>query len=253
MNDAWSTPTARTIVPAVPSATVLLLRERDGAMEVMMVKRGAGAFFGSALVFPGGKVDAGDAHPGWDSFVEGAEGLDREAIALRVAGWREVFEETGALPSACGTSSDLAEDDIPFIERIRLSNGKLPLGEMVPFARWITPKVSPKRFDTWFFLCALDSDEPLICDGWETVSAEWLTPAMALELGEKGERNVIFPTRCQLERLALSTSIADAVTAAKQQPIVTVEPKRIERDGAYFVVIPQDAGYPVTETSADRA
>lgn len=253
MNDAWSHPEARTIVPAVPAATVLLLRERDGAMEVMMVKRGAGAFFGSALVFPGGKVDAADAHPGWDSFVAGAEGLDRDDIALRVAGWREVFEETGALPASCGTSSDLAEDDIPFIERIRLSGGALPLGEMVPFARWITPKVSPKRFDTWFFLCALDSDEPLICDGWETVSAEWLTPDKALELGAKGERNVIFPTRCQLERLALSTSIADAISAAKQQPIIAVEPKRIERDGAYYVVIPDNAGYPVTETSADRA
>jgi 8-oxo-dGTP pyrophosphatase MutT (NUDIX family) len=253
MNDAWKTPEARTVVPAVPAATVLLLRERDGAMEVMMVKRGAGAFFGSALVFPGGKVDEGDAHPGWDNFVEGAEGLDRDQIALRIAGWREVHEETGALPAACATTSDLAEDDIPFIERIRLSGGRLPLGEMIPFARWITPKVSPKRFDTWFFLCALDSDEPLVCDGWETVSAEWLTPARALELGAKGERNVIFPTRCQLERLGQSATIAEAVEAARQQPIITIEPKRVERDGAYFVTIPQGAGYPVTETSADRA
>lgn len=253
MNDAWKSPEAKTVVPAVPAATVLLLRERDGAMEVMMVKRGAGAFFGSALVFPGGKVDAADAHPGWDNFVDGAEDLERDHIALRIAGWREVFEETGALPASCARSSDLAEDDIPFIERIRLSGGRLPLGDMIPFARWITPKVSPKRFDTWFFLCALDSDEPLVCDGWETVSAEWLTPAKALELGEKGERNVIFPTRCQLERLALSHSIDEAVAAAKQQPIVTVEPKRTERDGAYFVTIPTNAGYPVTETSADRA
>lgn len=253
MNDAWKTPEARTVVEAVPAATVLLLREREGAMEVMMVKRGAGAFFGSALVFPGGKVDAGDAHPGWDGFVADAQALDRDQVALRIAGWREVFEETGALPSSCTATSDLMEDDIPFIERIRLSGGQLPLGEMVPFARWITPKVSPKRFDTWFFLCALDSDEPLVCDGWETVSAEWLTPARALELGANGERNVIFPTRCQLERLGQSGTIADALAAAKAQPLVTVEPKRVVRDGAAFITIPADAGYPVTETSADRA
>ena len=253
MNDAWKSPEARTVVPALPSATVLLLRERDGAMEVMMVKRGAGAFFGSALAFPGGKVDEGDAHPGWDGFTEGGEGLDREQVALRVAGWREVYEETGALPASCTATSDLMQDDIPFIERIRLSGGKLPLGEMIPFARWITPKVSPKRFDTWFYLCALDSDEPLVCDGWETVSAEWLTPARALELGELGERNVIFPTRCQLQRLALSSTIADAVAAAKAQPIVTVEPKMVKRGEQRFVTIPEGAGYPVTETVADRA
>lgn len=253
MNDAWKSPEAKTVVPAVPAATVLLLRERDGAMEVMMVKRGAGAFFGSALVFPGGKVDEGDAHSGWDNFVDGAADLDREQIALRVAGWREVFEETGALPASCATTSDLASDDIPFIERIRLSGGRLPLDDMVPFARWITPKVSPKRFDTWFYLCALDSDEPLVCDGWETVSAEWLTPAKALQLGESGERNVIFPTRCQLQRLGQSATIAEALAAARAQPIVTIEPGRVKRDGGYFVTIPEGAGYPVTETPADRA
>ena len=135
MNDAWKSPEARTVVPALPSATVLLLRERDGAMEVMMVKRGAGAFFGSALVFPGGKVDEGDAHPGWDGFTEGGEGLDREQVALRVAGWREVYEETGALPASCTVPLCVNGSPLP----------TLAARSMAPAAPWLTLPVALRQ------------------------------------------------------------------------------------------------------------
>jgi len=249
-NDAWTAPT-KAVVPALPAATILLLRQRD-EMEVMMVKRGAGAFFGSALVFPGGKLDEADRHPGWQPFVSGAEGLSAEEAALRIAGWREVFEETGLLPAHCLPEG--AEDlrELEFMELIRRSGSRLPLAEMVPFARWITPKMSPKRFDTYFYLCALDGDEAVV-DGFEAVSAEWVTPARALAMGESGERNVIFPTRCQLERLGQSATIADALAAARATPIVTVEPMRVQRDDGVFITIPPEAGYPVNETPMDRA
>ena len=51
-------------VPALPSATVVMLREHDGAPELLMVKRRAGDAFGDSYAFPGGVVDhdESDAH-----------------------------------------------------------------------------------------------------------------------------------------------------------------------------------------------
>ncbi|MFM6852966.1 MAG: NUDIX hydrolase, partial [Sphingopyxis sp.] len=232
MNDAWKTPTTNT-VPALPAATILLLRDRGAGVEVLMVKRGAGAFFGSALVFPGGKLDPADEHPDWLAHISGHDGLSAQDIALRIAGWREVFEETGLLPAQCPLPDGVDGAAMPFIDLIRQSGGALPLGDMQPYARWITPKISPKRFDTHFFLCALDGDDG-VADGFETVSTEWLTPTLALEMGERGDRNVIFPTRCQLQRLAQSATIADALAAAAATPIITVEPARVERADGVF-------------------
>ena len=50
--------------PAIPSAAVILLRDRGGGIEVLMQRRRdqASAFAG-VVVFPGGKVAAIDAHP----------------------------------------------------------------------------------------------------------------------------------------------------------------------------------------------
>jgi 8-oxo-dGTP pyrophosphatase MutT (NUDIX family) len=67
--------------PATPrqAATVILLREGDDALEVLLVQRNpAQRFMGGAWVFPGGAVDA---HEGQGD------------LAHRLAGVREVREE----------------------------------------------------------------------------------------------------------------------------------------------------------------
>jgi 8-oxo-dGTP pyrophosphatase MutT (NUDIX family) len=228
---------------------MLLLRDR-GRMEVLMVKRGDGAYFGSALVFPGGKRDASDFDPSWDDHVEGAGTLDRAERAMRIAGWREVFEETGLLPGPCVAASRGADRSEIFLDLVRRSGGRLPLGEMWPFARWITPRMAPERFDVHFYLCALDGEDA-VCDGFETVSAEWTTPAEALERGAGGERYLLFPTKSQLRRLGESMTIEQAIAAAAAQPVVTIEPRREVRGDVAFVTIPAGAGYVVTEETIE--
>ena len=74
------------------------------------------------------------------------------------------------------------------------------------FARWITPPLTPKRFDTWFYAVNAPAEQLAVCDGRETVDAEWIAPAEALRLAEAGERKVIFPTRMNLQLLAEATS-----------------------------------------------
>ena len=50
------------IAVPVPAATILLLRDAPGGLEVFMVKRHHQIdFVAGALVFPGGKVEKGDA------------------------------------------------------------------------------------------------------------------------------------------------------------------------------------------------
>jgi len=116
------------------------------------------------------------------------------------------------------------------------------------FARWITPPLTPKRFDTWFYVARADSDQLAVCDGWETVDAEWIAPSEALRLAATGERKVIFPTRMNLQLLAEAEHAEDAVDRAARRTLVTVEPKVERRADGPVLVIPPDAGYgPVVE------
>ena len=88
-------------VPALPSATVVLLREADGMPELLMVKRRAGDAFGDSYAFPGGVVDhdESDAHGLIDgkSADEAGSILDipENALDYYSAAIRELFEETG--------------------------------------------------------------------------------------------------------------------------------------------------------------
>ena len=44
----------------IPAATVLLLRQNNNDMEVLLVERSSNTAFGDLYVFPGGKVDSED-------------------------------------------------------------------------------------------------------------------------------------------------------------------------------------------------
>ncbi len=251
------------VTPA-PSATILLVRDAP-TFEVLMVKRHHQIDFASgALVFPGGKTHAGDHDPAWEGRILGWAAHQPEARALRIAAIREAYEETGILlarhadgadfkgdEAAGAARDDIAHDRRSFLGLVEALDVRLDLDALTVFARWITPKMMPKRFDTWFFLAAAPADQLAVCDGWETVDAEWIAPAEALRLGEARERVVIFPTRMNLQLLAEASGSRDAVARAAARPLVTVEPQVIDTPQGRTLVIPPDAGYgAVTEPLA---
>src|SRR5216684_4369640 len=85
------------IVPR-PAATVLLVRDGPSGLEVLMVTRNVASDFASgALVFPGGRVDAADGGASMLERCRAAPGIDAAALAFRVAGIRESFEEAHVL------------------------------------------------------------------------------------------------------------------------------------------------------------
>ncbi|MDP3173917.1 MAG: NUDIX domain-containing protein [Phenylobacterium sp.] len=253
-----STPQTDTSEPVTPraAATIMLLRD-EPSFEVLMVKRHHQIDFASgALVFPGGKSHAGDHDQAWRDWTIGWDDHDADQRGLRIAAIREVFEEAGILLArhsdgrsiggeACPMEVRKAVDagETAFLDVVRDLDAKLDLGALTVFAHWITPQWMPKRFDTWFFTAKAPDDQLAACDGHETVDAEWIAPSEAVRLALTGEKNVIFPTRMNLQLLAESADAADAVVRAGARTIVTVQPKLLEKDGSRFLVLPLDAGY----------
>ena len=68
--------------PALPAATVIVLRDGADGPETLMLRKNSKIAFGGMWVFPGGKVDAED----WD-------GADDDVAAAANAAVREAAEE----------------------------------------------------------------------------------------------------------------------------------------------------------------
>jgi 8-oxo-dGTP pyrophosphatase MutT (NUDIX family) len=257
---------ARPVAETKPAATILLLRDQP-TFEVLMVKRHHQIDFASgALVFPGGKSHAGDHDPEWADHVLGWGDHDAEQRGLRIAAIREVFEEAGVLLArrrngepiggqACPMEVRQAVDagTTAFLDVVRELGAQLDLSMLTTFARWITPVVVPKRFDTWFYVVKAPDDQLAACDGRETVDAEWIAPSEALRLARIGERKVIFPTRMNLQLLAEASHAEDAVARAAARTLVTVQPEVQQRAHGPVLVLPSDAGYGAVEERLEAA
>jgi 8-oxo-dGTP pyrophosphatase MutT (NUDIX family) len=244
-----------------PAATILLVRD-DPTFEVLMVKRHHQIDFASgALVFPGGKTHAGDHDEAWADYVTGWDAIPGEKRPLRIAAIREAYEEAAIIIAndahgapfrgderAGAARESVSKDERPFLDLVRELEVKLDLGALTAFARWITPDMMPKRFDTWFYLVRATGEQLAVCDGYETVDAEWIAPSRALRLEQAGERTIIFPTRMNLKLLAEAAGAQDAIDRAAARTLVPVLPKVERREGGGVLVIPPDAGYgPVVE------
>ena len=256
--------------PALPSSTVLLLRDDRGALEVFMVQRHHQIdFASSALVFPGGKVDPADRDPALRAHCRGAVRLDDDAFALQVSAVRETFEECGVLLArARGDGELLPESAVRPLEtrhRADLVAGRVTLRDiaaahdlelaldvLVPFAHWITPEFMPKRFDTWFYLVPAPRDQVAAHDGEESVDSVWIEPERAVADAKAGQRPIIFPTLRNVVKLARATSVADAIERARRAPVVTVLPTVGRGEHGPVIRIPAEADYDITEASLDE-
>jgi 8-oxo-dGTP pyrophosphatase MutT (NUDIX family) len=238
-----------------PAATIILLRDAP-EFQVLMVKRHHQIDFASgALVFPGGKISRGDDDPAWAEHVDAWSNFDAVQRALRIGAIRESFEETGILLAEHGDGTPFADvcdmalrksvdaGETPFLDVVRDFGVRLRLDGLSVFARWITPTMMPKRFDTWFYVMHAPPEQVAACDGRETVDAEWIAPGDAVRLAAEGQRTIIFPTLMNLKLLAEASSAADCIARAEARDLVTVLPQVEQRDGKSVLVLPPNAGY----------
>ena len=248
-----------------PSATILLLRDGRHGLEVFMVKRHHQIDFASgALVFPGGKVDPHDGDPALRNHADGAEALDNLRLSVAACAIREGFEESGILlarkvghrdyiDGAASTAlapwrPKLNASEIGLAEFLSKEGLRLACDALTPFAHWITPVFMPKRFDTYFYLATTPPGQLGRHDGSESVDSVWVNPNEAIE---DKRWTIIFPTKMNLMKLGRAKSVAEAITNAKADRIVTVEPWLITKDGQRLITIPEDAGYGKIEAPVD--
>ena len=187
-----------------PAATLALMRERAGAIEVLMLQRTqSAAFLGGAYVFAGGALDAADDDGRIVARVRGL-GMPTPAVAYWVAAIRECFEEAGVL-LACDAQGQFVSASRaaqlahyrkkPFLELLQAEDLYLPASELAYFGHWITAPGRARRFDTRFFLAMAPEGQEGSHDENETVHALWITPRDALERAGRGEIELVHATR----------------------------------------------------------
>lgn len=232
----------------------------------MQRRHPASTFVPGAYVFPGGRVDPGDADPRLPAAGFDAAGADAAcggpgAVRFFVAAVREAFEEAGVLLARHrrdGTPFDAGADRVGLAAaRARLLRAQgdladelgaldavLDLGALVPFGRWITPIGAPKRYDTWFFVASAPDGHTYAHDDvatGEMVASEWVRPADALARARDGAIELIYPTIRSLLVLARFPS-ADAVVAAARGRWRRPEPLRVlDPNGGWQLDLTTDA------------
>lgn len=186
-----------------PSGTVVLVR--DGReLEVLLLARTRRRPDGpTSWVFPGGKVEQGDRAG------DAVEDARRAAV-------REAREEAGLA---------LAPDALRLI------------------SRWITPDISPRRFDTWFFVTEADADTAVTVDGVEIAEHRWFSPADALRAHRAREILLAPPTFVTVTWLLEHRAAGSALEALSVADPITFRPQIHHRETGACILYPGDAGY----------
>lgn len=243
-----------------PAATVILVRDgADGRLELFMVRRGRSASFApDAYVFPGGTVRSDDWVPGGAPPLKGltadaahARLTERggtppdsagESLALHVAALRELFEEGGVLlahgdgqpGTPLGAEDSIAMDALrPEVQAGRslvqiALDRRLALApeHLVYFSHWITPVVSPRRYDTRFFVAEDRAEQDASACGVETVEGGWFAPAAMLERAAAGAATLVSVTAEHLRVISHCETAGALMQFARTKRIRTVLPIR---------------------------
>lgn len=237
--------------PALPAATVVLLRDAATGPEVLLLRRVHSAgFVPGAFVFPGGRVDLADADPGLLGWCDGMAGEGEfPAVEFRLAAIRETFEETGVLlaRSVAGDTLDtsklerwreaLLAGEAELLELAESLGVRFALERLVPCAHWITPVVERRRYDTHFFLTRVPEGVEVRVDPREMSAAVWLTPARALELFRSGELPLVFPTVATLESLDGYGTAEEALAAFRGRSIKPILPRLVRTEAGVGIVV----------------
>lgn len=245
-----------------PAATVMIVADRP-ELEVLLIKRSPKMVFATGMwVFPGGKVDPGEA----DNFEPYCDGLDDDAasailgieqggLAYWVAAIRENLEEAGLLlgrrqDGGPLTSKMIAADrdalnsgELSFLELVERHRLSLDTSAVHYVSHWVTPMGPPRRFSARFFVTRPPAGQRVTHDESETVGWAWMSPREALARFERGEMVMMTPTVRMLRCLTWFDSADEVMAAAAAQSPDEQCRVRWEDDGSYTVVLPGEPGY----------
>lgn len=190
------------------AAVVIALRDADGDLEVLLVKRAKNlAFYAGAWVFPGGRLDPEDG-----DLVHALEASARRAAV------RELKEEAG------------------------LSVDEAQLGFV---SRWLTPPGRNRRFDTFYFIARAPQHAVQIQVS-EVEEHRWLSPRAALQARQDGAIELPPPTFVTLSELTAFTRVEDALSGLARTPTHFI-PRPVQVPEGMVYLYAADAGYETGE------
>jgi 8-oxo-dGTP pyrophosphatase MutT (NUDIX family) len=210
----------------------VLLYRQERELELLFVQRPGGADFAAgAWVFPGGSLHAED---------------ESHADPHRAAAVRELFEEAGVLFARREGRFATADEAASIRDRVAQGRGygmalaalglTPALDELVYFARWITPEVVRRRFDTRFYLAPLPEGQTVHPQPGEVVDWRWASPRAVLD---DESFNLVFATRRVLESVAAEGDLDAFMKRARDLDDVPAVQPRIVRtpDGSLQIVV----------------
>lgn len=254
-------------VPAQLAATVILVRDGLTRPELFMVRRHHGAdFMPNAHVFAGGKLEDEDSAP---ALLARCRGLDEQtaktrlglepaktALGLYVAALRETFEEAGVLvaeradgaapePRLCAElRRQLVSGEQGFAALLEGAGLWLRVDRLRYLERWVTPDFQPRRFDAFFFVCAIPRDQRATHDARETTAGGWFTAPRLLVANLAEELQLPPPTLCVVEALAPLSDVAQVLACAGDRPVAPRQPKPLLGGGVELtLLLPEDRRY----------
>ena len=224
---------ARPPVATRPAATVLLLRDTDQGLEVLMTRRSANASFcPGAYVFPGGGIDADDAC--CHALASRRSNQSDLVLTQAIAAIRESFEELGVLLARHPDGRWADQDDIDALQRQQALAGQcaarglsLAADAVFVLARWITDRDISKRFDVPFLVAAMPARQTPVADETEQFEPVWVRPGDALARHQAGRFFMIFPTIRTLEFLQRFEHVSAVLDlcASSDEPLWTSCPR----------------------------
>jgi glyoxylase-like metal-dependent hydrolase (beta-lactamase superfamily II)/8-oxo-dGTP pyrophosphatase MutT (NUDIX family) len=245
-SSAPTTPDYQAPPDARLAASLLLLRDADAGLEVLMLRRAERAddLRSGVAVFPGGVLDTRDrdAHAHAKG-IDDAEASARLGVAaggldFYIAALRESFEEVGLLlaaprPDATRLAAlhgwrERLQAGTASIAELCLREGlQLDLGGLAYYSHWLTPPGMPKRFDTRFFAALAPEGQEAVADLGEAIELMWLAPRVALDPA-RGLK-LLPVTRHTLQDLARFRRAADAHGEACQRGTIRLTMPRLAR------------------------
>ena len=217
------------------ASTVILLRERESDLEsdddcefeVFMAKRHKNArFMSEHHVFPGGSIDEQDSNKesrtrlvGIDeNIINELKEICNDPSNLWIIATRELFEEVGILiaTNKSGNSfgkiektpkklkkyqKKLQKNQITMTNILTKENLYYSTSNLKYFGRFITPELSPIRFDTQFFLCKFPHNQNINLFHDELTEGLWGSPRQLIKSFKKKQIKLIFPQYSTLKRL----------------------------------------------------
>jgi 8-oxo-dGTP pyrophosphatase MutT (NUDIX family) len=202
--------------PAIPAATVVVLRDTAEGPEALLLRRNSKlAFAGGMWVFPGGRIDADELAATPD---------DLETSARRAAA-RETFEEAGLV----------VDPD-----------------NLIWFSHWTPPAITPKRFATYFFVVGAPADHEVVIDGGEIHDHTWARPIDAIERRDALEIELGPPTWITLHRLAGFQTVSDALEGLGAEPPQYYETHITSVGDDFVALYAGDAGYDDSDADPSR-